>query len=245
MFLIQLKQIIPNILKQYLLRKLFLTKSGITFGRNVILSRSSALEGHNAISSFCDLSGSRVGLCTYIARSSVLKNTKIGRFCAIGENVRTHLGRHPVQSYVSIHPAFFSTTMQAGLTFVNETSFDEHVYLSPDSAYVCEIGNDVWIGNNAMIMDGVTIGDGAVVAAGAIVTHNVAPYEIVGGIPAKILKKRFSTSQIEKLLEIQWWNWNLEEIQKSSHLFSSVEDFLIKFYMNCNEIHSDTNERHS
>ncbi len=81
------------------------------------------------------------------------------------------------------------------------------------------IGNDVWIGYNAVIMPGVQIGDGAVIASNSTVTKDVAPYTIVGGNPAKEIRRRFSEKEIEQLLELQWWNWDLEKItQNVAHL---------------------------
>ncbi len=74
------------------------------------------------------------------------------------------------------------------------------------------IGNDVWIGYNATIMAGVTVGDGAIIATNATVVKDVPPYAIVGGNPAKVLKKRFSEATIEHLLRLQWWNWPIEKI---------------------------------
>jgi virginiamycin A acetyltransferase len=74
------------------------------------------------------------------------------------------------------------------------------------------IGNDVWIGYNATIMAGVTIGDGAIVAANATIIKDVAPYSIVGGNPASEIKKRFSDDTIAKLLELRWWDWDIEKI---------------------------------
>ncbi len=76
------------------------------------------------------------------------------------------------------------------------------------------IGNDVWIGFEAIIMAGVTIGDGAVIGARALVTKDIPPYTIVGGVPAKPIKKRFSEKTIEALLQIRWWDWPKEKIQK-------------------------------
>lgn len=74
------------------------------------------------------------------------------------------------------------------------------------------VGNDVWIGTNVTIMPGIHIGDGAIIASNATVTKNVAPYSVVGGNPAKELKKRFSEAKIQELLEMQWWNWDIEKI---------------------------------
>ncbi len=77
------------------------------------------------------------------------------------------------------------------------------------------IGNDVWIGYDAVIMAGVRIGDGAIVGTRAVVTKNVEPYSIVGGVTAKEIRKRFAPEVIQKLMEIQWWNWPIEKIQSS------------------------------
>ena len=91
------------------------------------------------------------------------------------------------------------------------------------------IGNDVWIGWHAIIMPGVTIGDGAIVAAGAVVTHNVPAYAIVGGVPAKIIKMRFSGENIKKFLRIKWWDWPDEKIKENLELFYQPEKFIEKF----------------
>lgn len=77
------------------------------------------------------------------------------------------------------------------------------------------IGNDVWIGYEAVIMQGIHIGDGAIIGTRALVTKDVAPYTIVGGVPAREIRKRFSEDIIAKLLELQWWNWEEEKVQKN------------------------------
>ena len=77
------------------------------------------------------------------------------------------------------------------------------------------IGNDVWIGYDAVIMAGVKIGDGAIIGTRAVVTKDVEPYSIVGGVPAKEIRKRFAPEVIEKIKSLQWWNWPEEKIQKS------------------------------
>lgn len=77
------------------------------------------------------------------------------------------------------------------------------------------IGNDVWIGTNVTIMPGIKIGDGAIIATNATVTKDVEPYAIVGGNPATLLRKRFSEQKIERLLDLQWWNWEIEKITEN------------------------------
>lgn len=90
------------------------------------------------------------------------------------------------------------------------------------------IGNDVWIGYEAVIMSGVTIGDGAVVGTRAVVTKDVPPYTIVGGVPAKTIKKRFSEEIISSLLEIKWWEWPDERIRKNISAIQSGQIYKLK-----------------
>ena len=93
------------------------------------------------------------------------------------------------------------------------------------------IESDAWIGMNAMIMPGVTIGEGAIVAAGSVVAKDVAPYTIVGGNPAKVIKKRFTDAEIEKLMEMRWFDWEREKIERASHILSSSSiNHLYDFY---------------
>lgn len=77
------------------------------------------------------------------------------------------------------------------------------------------IGNDVWIGYDAVIMAGVTIGDGAIIGTHAVVTKDVAPYSIVGGVPAREIRKRFAPEVVERLMKLKWWNWPEEKIRKA------------------------------
>ncbi|MFT8607953.1 CatB-related O-acetyltransferase, partial [Liquorilactobacillus ghanensis] len=92
------------------------------------------------------------------------------------------------------------------------------------------IGNDVWIGYRVIICQGVTIGDGAIIGAGAVVTKDVAPYTIVGGVPAKEISNRFSDEIIAKFLRIKWWDWSLEKINDNLELFYQPEKFVKRFY---------------
>jgi virginiamycin A acetyltransferase len=78
-----------------------------------------------------------------------------------------------------------------------------------------EIANDVWIGYEAVIMPGVKIGDGAIIGAKSVVTKDVPPYTIVGGNPAKAIRQRFTDRTVEILLEIAWWNWDMEKITRN------------------------------
>lgn len=159
--------------------------------------------GYNKLAKGSMLNQTELGKFTYVAGAKIGR-AHIGAFCSIGPNVTIGgLGRHPVH-WLSTHPAFFSTRMQAGLTFVQADKFEELKWV--------EVGSDVWIGANAIILDGVRIGHGAIVAAGAVVTNDVPPYAIVGGVSAKLIKYRFKPDVIDSLLEWQWWNLSIEKI---------------------------------
>jgi len=220
------KKLIPPFIKQILIHLLVKKKNKIKIGRKCILDLNTFFEGYNTVQNNVRIGRSYLGRGTYIANGSVIMRAKIGRFCSIGGNIRTGLGMHPTKDFVSTSPSFFSVNKQNGLSFVNEQLFEEHLYVDKENKYFCEIGNDVWIGNNVMIMDGVKIGDGAVVAGGAVVTKDVEPYTIVGGLPAKEIKKRFNKDQIQKLLEIKWWDWEIDRIKKNAEFFSNIDLFL-------------------
>lgn len=91
----------------------------------------------------------------------------------------------------------------------------ENVAAAWDNKGDIVIGNDVWIGYEAVIMAGVTIGDGAIIGTRAVVTKDVPPYTIVGGVPAKPIRKRFDNETLEELLKIRWWDWPEEKIARN------------------------------
>lgn len=149
------------------------------------------------------ITDSSIGDFTYIVSSSI-STSNIGKFCSIGKGTMIGgLGSHPT-NMISTHPSFYSSLKQCGYSFVSENQYNESI--------ITNIGNDVWIGVNAIVLDGVTIGNGVIVAAGAIVTKDVPPYAIVGGVPAKIIRYRYSEFDIEKLQEIKWWDLDLKHL---------------------------------
>ncbi len=167
--------------------------------------RHAQFEGHNVVCRGAVVRDSFVGFGTYIQAGSRIVGCKVGRFCSIGEDVRTSFGNHPASECISTHPAFYyDTTSQFGYTYATRMLYNDRARQACPG-YNALIGNDVWIGTGAMILDGVTIGDGAVIAAGAVVTRDVEPYTIVGGIPARPIKKRFTDEQIQMLMKLQWW----------------------------------------
>ena len=187
---------------------------------------NSFFEGNNVIGSYSSFHGS-VGFGTYMGSKCTI-DAVVGRYCSIGSNVVTIRGLHPSSKFVSTHPAFFSTYKQAGFSYVDRILFNEFKY-ADNSDHLVEIGNDVWIGSNSILMPGVHIGNGAIIGAGAIVTHDVSPYSIVVGVPAREIRKRFSDTEIECLLESEWWNKSEEWIKENIIYFSDVQNFVDAF----------------
>ena len=172
---------------------------------------------YNTIFDNVSLHNCTLGDFTFVASDTKISQTKIGRFCSIGPDCKIGLGKHPSRSFVSTHPAFFSTLKQAQITFVDRDHFTEYELI--------EIGNDVWLGANVIVVDGVRIGDGAIVAAGSVVTKNVPPYAIVGGVPAKVIRSRFKDEEIEKLLANPWWNLDADILRKAALSFRDIDDY--------------------
>lgn len=173
-------------------------------------------EKYNKVGSKTYIKG-RVGAYTYIGfNSNIVGN--VGRFCSIGNNVKCVPASHPL-NLVSTSPCFYSKLKQNNISFYrgNEKYIDEKEVV---------IGNDVWIGDNVLIKGGVHIGDGAVIGMGSVVTKDVAPYCVVGGCPAKVIKKRFDDKTIKFLLDKQWWNNDEKFFLKNSEYFLKVEDFI-------------------
>jgi len=189
-------------------RKLWLQqKKGIKIGPNSSIGFSTTLEGKNRFVGYNNIFGSIIGFGTYIGPKSNFNKTKMGRYCSIGQNVNCIFGKHPTSNFVSTHPAFFSPNHSIGFSYVSENKFKEHsVAVDDEKKYAIAIGHDVWLGDNVSLMEGVNIGNGAIVAANALVTKNIEPYTIVGGVPAKEIKKRFTNEEINFLNNLKWWD---------------------------------------
>lgn len=161
---------------------------------------------------------------TYISNNTDVENATIGKFCSIADHCRIGMANHTLD-LLSTSPVF---------TLANNAAKAKWVANNVDtkSSKKVIIGNDVWIGSHALILGGVKIGDGAVIGAGAVVTKDVPPYAVVGGVPARIIKYRFSQEIIDKLLEIKWWNLPENILKENIKLFQTDNitfDLLQKF----------------
>ena len=167
---------------------------------------NSTLADHVQLQRQTTVTDTHIARYTYIARQAYLNLVTVGSFCSIGPSVLAGLGEHPIDLGTT-SPAFYSTRRQCGASFARIDHFPERQPIV--------IGNDVWVGARVFIRDGVTIGDGAVIAAGAVVTHDVPPYAIVGGTPARQIRQRFPEATILRLQTLEWWRWPDERLREA------------------------------
>ncbi|WP_291975958.1 CatB-related O-acetyltransferase [Lutibacter sp.] len=162
-------------------------------------------EGKNAVPDGCNFSGNiKIGYATTLGYSNFLHGyINIGKYCQFGTGVAIYTKNHPT-NHLS--------------TYINKNLFEGELKVLRVENNVA-IGNDVWIGHNAIIVGGVTIGNGVIIGAGAVVTKDIGSYSVVAGVPAKVIKKRFSESIIKEIEALKWWDLPEEELEKIKPLF--------------------------
>lgn len=205
--------------KDYKIIKKF-NKCGNVVSYKSEVDAKTTLEGKNEIGE-SSIKNTNIGICSIIGSGCELNNCKIGSFTSISSSVRIVSARHPL-NFVSTYSGFYNGSKPRFP--YSDQHFEE--YLTTNDGFSCEIGNDVWIGRNVLIKGGIVIGDGAVIGMGSVVTKDVPPYSVVAGVPARILRYRFSEKQIEALLMIRWWKWPLEKIEKRKEKFTNIEKFI-------------------
>lgn len=189
----------------------------LKMGFATVITGNCKFDRTSRIGEFSFVNNSTVGFGSYIGSNCALFSTDIGAYCSLASYIRVGLPEHPT-NYVSTHPAFH-------MQLRDMPKFDKFIPLASEEKRTT-IGNDVWIGEMVFIKKGVSVGDGAVIAAGAAVTKDVPPYAIVAGVPARVIKYRFSASQIEQLQKIKWFEWPVDKVLKSQHLFNDVDKFI-------------------
>ncbi|MBZ4653825.1 MAG: phosphonate metabolim protein transferase hexapeptide repeat family [Peptococcaceae bacterium] len=160
---------------------------------------------------------------SYAAGDVSIIYSQVGKFCSIASHVRINPGNHPMERPTQHH--FTYRRRQYGFA-----SNDDEAFFQWRSDHYCVIGHDVWIGHGAIVMPGVKVGTGAVIGSGAVVTKDVNPYEIVAGVPARPIKRRFSPEISEKLLAIAWWDWERKTLEERFADFLNLDIFIAKYY---------------
>jgi virginiamycin A acetyltransferase len=176
------------------------TLSGFSRGlQNVVF------EGKNAVPDRCNFSGKiKIGYASTLGYNNLLSGTiTIGNYCQLGADVALHATNHPM-AYMT--------------TYINQTLFQGDLKQFKEENKIT-IGHDVWIGHGVIIVGNVTVGNGCVLAAGSVVTKDVAPYTIVAGVPAKIVKNRFSRQIVQEIEALKWWYLSEDELEKIKPLF--------------------------
>lgn len=183
-------------------------------GKSVFKSK---IDKTATVNSGCSIFRSIIGRGSYIGYDCEIINTDIGAFCSLASGIHIGLAEHPID-WVSTSPVFQDV--------VNSSVKIKYAKLPSIPSKRTLIENDVWIGTNVIIKAGVKIGNGAVIASGAVVTKDVAPYAIVGGCPAKLIKYRFEDDLIQRLIASQWWLLEDKDLKRLGKMFDNPEEFL-------------------
>jgi phosphonate metabolism protein (transferase hexapeptide repeat family) len=165
-----------------------------------------------------------MGDYSYVVNDAQITYTTIGKFCSIAAMTRINPGNHPMHRATQAH-----FTYRSSAYFPGET--DDAEFFAWRKSYRIHIGHDVWIGHGAIVLPGRNIGTGAVIAAGAIITKDVPAYTIVGGNPARPIKRRFPEDIADRLMQLAWWDWDHEALRSALPNFRklAIEDFLQKY----------------
>ena len=192
--------------------------------RTLKKARGSAIDGSEVhgtakIESGCQIVDSVFGRHSFCGYDCTLLNCEVGSFCSIASRVSVGGPGHPVD-FVSTSPVFLSHRDSVKAKFArHEYSFRPRTI----------IGHDVWIGEGAYIKSGVRIGHGSVVGMASVVTRDVAPYSIVAGNPARLIRMRFEPHVAEALLRLQWWNWPEAKLAEYGRYFDDPASLLDRF----------------
>jgi phosphonate metabolism protein (transferase hexapeptide repeat family) len=164
-----------------------------------------------------------VGNYSYTGPWCIIQNARIERFSNIAAAVRIGPTMHPMD-----RPTLHHFTYRRVLYGFDD--HDEDEFFSWRRTREARIGNDTWIGHGAIIMPGVNVGDGAVVGAGSVVTHDVAPYTIAVGVPARPLRSRFPAPIAQAMARIAWWEWDHETLRARLADFCSSAERFVEMY---------------
>ncbi len=173
----------------------------VNTGKNVTVADDAMLYGEMQIGDRTYI-GCGTKICNFTGPETSIE---IGKYCSLGPNVILYANTH----HDTLPSTAFLVQADSNFTWAKKNG-------------ITRIGNDVWIGAHAFLSPGITVGDGAIIAAGAVVVHDVSPYEIIGGAPAKKIRMRFAEDVISELLKIKWWDWNDAKLKANAEFFTSA-----------------------
>ena len=153
----------------------------------------------------CSVIYSSLGFGSYLGKSSMMKFTRVGKFCNLSWQLSIGGSNHNYRAACMYTDSWWKKTLGVGESLV---PVEEEEYT--------QIGSDVWLGSKANIVRGVKIGDGAVIGANSLVLEDIPPYAIAVGTPAKVIKYRFDEQTVDRLLKIRWWDWDVETIRDAA-----------------------------
>lgn len=174
------------------------------------------IDATSKVCSRSELTECTIGRYSYVGYQNFMVNVSIGSFCSIADRVSIGGAMHPIE-YVSSSPVF-----NEGKNILKK-NFSRHS--SPKTPKTV-IENDVWVGQGVFIKAGVHISTGAVIGMGSIVTHDIGAYEVWGGNPAKLIRKRFNEVTIDELLNSKWWTFDDEKLAEYSKYFDNPDKFI-------------------
>ena len=189
-----------------------------------------AILRNSSAGAYCEIGARTVlhevtlGDYSYVVNDSQIAYATIGKFCSIAAMTRINPGNHPMHRASQAH-----FTYRASAYFPDES--DEVAFFDWRRGHHVTFGHDVWVGHGAIVLPGRNIGTGAVIAAGAVVTKDVPAYTIVGGNPAKPIRRRFPESIAEELIALAWWDWEHDRLRTALPDFRNlpVEHFIDKY----------------
>jgi phosphonate metabolism protein (transferase hexapeptide repeat family) len=186
--------------------------------------RDSKLGAWTAVGARTTIAESTIGDYSYVVNDSSIIYTEIGKFCSIAAHTRINPGNHPLERVALHHFTYRSESYQLGPE-------DDAGFFDWRRADNVVLGHDVWIGHGAVILPGVRIGIGAAIGAGAVVSKDVPNFAVAVGVPAKVLRYRFSEPIQQRLLDTAWWDWDRARLAQALPDFRDLaaEEFLEKY----------------
>ncbi len=192
-------------------------KDSLSTEESIQLGKAHNFHGNNKVHN------STIGQNSYVSYNSIIYHTEIGDYCSIGPNVVSGYGDHPL-NMISTSPNIYLNDL------LFEPNEKEEILTNHFKKVI--IKNDVWIGANVYIKKGVEIGTGAIIGAGSVVLNNVGDYEIVAGVPARLIKSRFSDEVVKLLIKIKWWNLDFNILREHKQALFSPNEINLKELLN-------------